>query len=280
MDAGPVRQPAMAGRFYEGHSDALLREIEACYTGTLGPGRLPQVNPEGARDILGIVSPHAGYMFSGPTAAHAFLQLADDGIPEVAVIISPTHVTGIQAIQTEGAWRTPLGDVPIHHELANAVASRLPNFEDGVSGFVGEHTLEVQLPFLQHLYGDRCPIIPIMVVRQDMAEAVAVADAISGACAGRNVVIIASTDMTHYTRPEVAIEQDRLLIPLMESLDAEAILRTRPDITMCGRGAVAAMMLAARRLGATTGKLAHYSHSGETMPSDSVVGYASVVVRK
>ncbi len=278
MTAEPVRQPAVAGRFYEADANSLRREIESCYVDARGPGGLPQVNPDGPRKIVGLVSPHAGYMFSGAVAAHAFSRLAADGAPEVAIVISPTHGNPMPAIQTRGSWRTPLGDMPIHEEVASAIAAKLPDFRDGPEGFVGEHTLEVQLPFLQHLYGDACRLVPIMVVRQDSTEAHEVAQAIVSAVGSEDAVIIASTDMTHHRPAEVTIAQDKILIPLMESMDAEGILHTRPDITMCGRGPVAAMLIAACELGATRAQMVHYGHSGEVMASAGVVGYVSIVV--
>ncbi len=280
MSAEPIRQPAVAGQFYQGDPEGLREQLEGCYLDARGPGQLPQVNADGPREILGLVSPHAGYMFSGAIAAHGFARLATDGIPEAAIVISPSHGNPMPAIQSRGSWRTPLGDLPIHEQLASDIAARLPDFRDGPQAFIGEHSLEVELPFLQHLYGDACQLVPIMMVRQDAAEVRQVAAAIVAAAGTADAVIIASTDMTHHRPAKVAIAQDQVLIPLMESLDADGLLRTRPDISMCGRGPVAAMLTAASQLGASRAETLHYGHSGEVMPSPGVVGYVSMVVNR
>ncbi len=280
MGAGPVREPIVAGQFYEGQADALRRQIASCYTGARGPGRLPQVNPSGPRAIVGLVSPHAGYVFSGAIAAHGFSRVAQDGVPDAAVIIGPSHRSPVPALQTTGSWRTPLGDVPIHEQLAGAIAERLPRFHDGPDGFSSEHSIEVQVPFVQHLYGDSCAIVPIMVARQDAAESRQVGEAIAAAAVETDVLIIASTDMTHYEPAEMAMAQDKILISLMERMDAEGLLRTRPDISMCGRGPVAAMLIAGSALGATRAEMGAYGHSGEVIAGSGVVGYVSVVVSR
>ena len=281
MSNGPVRLPSLAGQWYAANATELKRELDACYLDARGPGALPVVNPQGERSIIGVVSPHAGYAFSGAIAAHAFFRLAQDGIPEAAIIIAPRHSYDPRpAIQTSGCWRTPLGDAAIHHELAGAIAARLPEFSDGPEAFADENTLELQVPLLQHVYGEACPIVPIRVVRQDSAESKLVGDAVAEALRGTDAVIIASTDMTHHEPASVVEAQDRILIALMESMDPEGLLRTRPDISMCGRGPVAAMLVAASQLGAKRAQILKYGHSGEVMPAPGVVGYVAAAVSR
>ncbi len=281
MSSGPVRLPSLAGQWYAANGAALEREIEACYLDARGPGALPTVNPHGERSIIGVVSPHAGYAFSGAIAAHAFFRLAQDGVPEAAIIIGPRHSYDSRpAIQTSGCWRTPLGDAAIHHELAGSIAAGLPDFTDGPEAFADENTLELQVPLLQHVYGEACPIVPIRVVRQDWAESKRVGDAVAEAARGTDVVIIASTDMTHHEPARVVEAQDKILIELMESMDPEGLLRTRPDISMCGRGPVAGMLVAASQLGATRAEILKYGHSGEVVPAPGVVGYVSAAVSR
>ncbi len=280
MGTGPVRHPAAAGSFYEEDADSLLRQIEACYLDERGPGQLPVVAIDGPRRVKGLISPHAGYFFSGPVAAHGFARLAADGVPEAVVIICPSHYSWTPAIQTSGTWLTPLGHVRINSELALSIRNNLTGFAEGPSAFADEHSLEVQLPFLQHLYTDNCELVPIMVVRQDLGECQMVAHAIVAAVkeTGVNAVIIASTDMTHQKPAKIAVEQDEILSDLIEQYDPDGLLSTRRDITMCGRGPVAAMMMAARELGATKAERLAYSHSGTVYAGRSVVGYLSAVI--
>ena len=124
-----TRTPAVAGMFYEGTREALVRQIEACYNDLRGPGAIPEVNDAGPREIIGLVCPHAGYMYSGPTAAKAMARLAADGRPDVFIIIGPNHGRGeyLSAIQTAGHWRTPLGDSPVDEGLAVSIARACPD---------------------------------------------------------------------------------------------------------------------------------------------------------
>lgn len=279
-----VRMPVVAGQFYEGSAVALERQIRDCYLHRLGPGKLPQVSPRGPRRMLGLVSPHAGYVFSGPTAAHGFAALAADGDPEVVVVVGLNHGRAgfHSAVQTEGAWRTPLGDAVIASEVAAALAQALPDFETSPLAFRGEHSLEVQLPFLQDLYEEDLRFVPVMMATQDLGAAERVGAALADALQGRDAVIVASTDMTHYESPETARRQDELLIERIEALDPVGLIRTQQTrgISMCGVGPVAAMLFAARALGGTSAHKLAYSTSGDVMPSSEVVGYLSAVVTR
>jgi AmmeMemoRadiSam system protein B len=284
MSADEIRRPAVAGVFYPAGRDALLREIEGCYAPPRGPGAVPPVNEHGPRQIIGVVSPHAGYVYSGPAAAHAMAALAADGRPDAFVIIGPNHGRGryVNAIQTRGAWLTPLGEAPIAHDLAGEIAAHCSGLEDGASCFVGEHSIEVQVPFLQHLYGPQVPIVPVMLLDQGMDAAHALGKALAKALAERNVAIVASTDMTHFESPHTAQRQDEILIERMEALDPEGLLRERERraITMCGYGPVAAMLTAAKSLGAVQAQRLCYTNSGEVGPRDEVVAYLSLAVWK
>lgn len=277
-----VRPPAVAGQFYAGSSAQLREEIKSCYRHELGPGELPKVNEDGPRNILGLVSPHAGYVYSGPTAAQGFYELAWDGHPAVAIIIGPAHRPSLTAtaIQTSGAWATPLGETSINREVANALVAACPSLSEATVELEQEHSLEVQLPFLQHLYDQAIEIVPIMMIDQQWETVQQVSTAIAQVCQQRDVVIIASTDMTHQERPEVAREQDMRLVAYMEQLDAQGLLQTRAQrgITMCGYGPTAVMLTAASALGAQRGELIAYSNSGDVQPMPTVVGYVSLKV--
>lgn len=284
MSEGEVRRPAVAGMFYEGGRENLRRQIEACYLDSRGPGSLPQVNEEGPRKIAGLVSPHAGYIYSGPPAAKGMTALAADGRPEVFVILGPNHGRGryVDAIQARGSWLTPLGESPIDGKVADRIIGLCPWLQVGAGGFVGEHSLEVQVPFLQHLYGLEMPIVPIMMLDQDADAVGSLGRALAQALEGTDAVILASTDMTHFETPETAARQDRILIERMEAMDPEGLLRERErrGITMCGYGPVAAMLTAARLLGASQASQIAYTNSGAVSPGREVVAYLSLQVRR
>jgi AmmeMemoRadiSam system protein B len=278
----PIREPVVAGQFYAGTRAGLLQQIEEAYLSPLGPGTLPVVNQAGPREILGLVCPHAGYPYSGHVAATSFAALAADGLPETVVVLGFSHRSRLSqgALQTSGAWRTPLGEAPIDESLAAAVAARLPEMADSVAALSGEHSLEVQVPFLQHLYGDALRFVPVMMDDQSLESARRVGAALAEAAAGRDVVIVASTDMTHYLPAATARRQDLYLAEFIRTLDAEGLIREarRQGITMCGTGPTGAMILAAQALGATRGEVLAYHHSGEVAPMAEVVGYLSAKV--
>lgn len=158
-----VRRPAQAGGFYPGQKTSLVSEIEKCFLHRLGPGKLPELREKGERRIISAVSPHAGYMFSGIVAAHLYFALAQDGIPDSIVVLGPNHYgvgTGLSAMD-EGAWQTPLGDAEIDSDLARAILANSGMIDVDASAHSHEHSIEVQLPFLQYVYGDRFKFVPI-----------------------------------------------------------------------------------------------------------------------
>src|SRR5947199_6755615 len=144
-----MRYPAVAGAFYERSRDALLRQIKECYTHPLGPGRVPQLTA-GPRRLVGLVVPHAGYVYSGPVAAHSYSALAADGWPASFVVLGPNHHgQGAPLALTDHDWHTPLGAAATHKDLHDALAK--PPLEEAIGAHLYEHTTEVQLPTLQHL---------------------------------------------------------------------------------------------------------------------------------
>ncbi|HEY3398532.1 MAG TPA: AmmeMemoRadiSam system protein B [Armatimonadota bacterium] len=284
MSANPIREPAVAGQFYPGTRAELRAEIEACYLDARGPGALPEVAEDGPREVLGLVSPHAGYFYSGAPAAMGYARLAQDGRPATVVIVGPSHQLGgfVVGLQSAGAWRTPLGDAQIDEATALALAAALPGAVDDARAFTYEHSLEVQVPFLQHLYGERLRIVPVIMAEQSDSVAQALGTALGVALAGRDAVIVASTDMTHMQPAAVAREQDLHLASYIERRDPAGLLRERRrgDVTMCGYGPVAAMLLATEALGAHRAEVLAYRQSGDVAAMPDVVGYLSAVVLK
>jgi len=279
-----IRRPCQAGSFYAGTPEALKRQIEDCFTHKLGPGKTPIVQ-EGLRNIVGLVCPHAGYMYSGPVAAHSYFKLAADGMPSVIVIFGPNHTgqgSGL-AVVKEGVWRTPLGDVQIDEETANQILHKSKIIDIDELAHVFEHSIEVQLPFLQYLYGSTFKFVPISFLMQDFESSFEVGQAVAEALDGKNALIIASTDMTHYEPHDATEKKDKKALSALEKLDEREFYSTVEGyhITACGYGPVVALITAAKLLGAKKGKILCYKTSGDiTGDYSAVVGYASVAVTK
>ena len=275
-----LRKPAVAGSFYPSDRDALLRMIDACFVHPLGPGALPPAK-EGSSQIVACVVPHAGYEYSGPVAAHSYLHVSSLPDPELAVVVAPNHYgigSGVSAFEG-GEWETPLGRMKVDGEAARTLAR-----EAGVVAFDPEaqrieHSLEVQLPFLQRLYGDRVPFVPVSLAFQDPGTTAEVAKGVVAAVRGRRSVIIASSDFTHYEPAEQARKKDLALAKDIESMNVGSFYATleRLEVTACGFGAIATVMAAAKALGFRRAELLKYANSGDTTgDNSSVVGYGAL----
>lgn len=277
-----VREAAVAGTFYAGTADALRRQLEALFRHPLGPGSVPEVAPAGPRQIVGLVCPHAGYIYSGPVAAHAYSALAKDGRPEVVVLLGPNHhgLGPRVAVSTAEAWRTPFGALPVARVVAEALVAALPWSAEGEVAHQREHSLEVQLPFLQFLYGDSVPVVPVAVKEQSLAVAQTLGQALARALAGRDAVIIASSDLSHYEPQPVAQANDRFAIEAVLARDPGRVIEVAMSrTTMCGPGPVAATLYATRALGAVKAELLKYATSGDAAGDmRQVVGYAALAI--
>ncbi len=280
-----VRLPTQAGAFYEGTAKSLKKQVEDCFLHELGPGKLPKVAKTGSRHIVGLVCPHAGYMFSGPVAAHAYYKLALDGKPDIAVIFGPNHTgygSGL-AVMNDGVWRTPLGDVEVDGETANQIVRESGIIDVDDSAHRLEHSIEVQLPFLQYLYGSGFKIVPVCFLMQDLISARETGQAVAKVLAGKNVLVIASSDMTHYEPKERAAKKDMLALEAVEELDEEKLYSVveANRVSACGYGPIAALIVTAKILGVKEAKLLCYKTSGDIIGDySSVVGYAAVSFAK
>jgi AmmeMemoRadiSam system protein B len=238
------------------------------------------VNSRGPREIVAIVVPHAGYYYSGPVAGHAYKELAEDGIFDTAVILGPNH-TGYGysvSVWAGASWSTPLGEVEINRKLAQRLLGELIKADE--TAHIHEHSIEVQLPWLQYLY-KKVKIVPIAMLAQDIETARMVGKAISRA--GDNIVIIASSDFTHYESHSVAMETDSSVIEAILALDEEELYKRCDSLncTMCGYGPVASAIVAAKEMKAQRASLLKYATSGDTSGDFSrVVGYGSIVIRR
>jgi AmmeMemoRadiSam system protein B len=280
-----VRRATVAGTFYEGKANALEEQIENCFLDEFGPRRVPNVSESRVQNIIGVICPHAGYMYSGPVAAHAYSKLAADGRPDVVVIFGPNHTgcgSGLAASDSD-LWRTPLGDVKVDRETIDGIVQKSKIVDVNDSAHASEHSIEVQLPFLQYIYGSTFKIAPICFLMQDLTSSREVGQATAEVLSGKNGIIIASSDMTHYEPRDIAIRKDKLVLDAIEAMDDARLYDVieSAGVTACGFGPIAALISAARALGGKEAKLLCYKTSGDvTGDYSSVVGYAAVAFMK
>ncbi len=279
-----VRRPCVAGAFYPADASRLKSTIENCFTHELGPGRLPEPGVK-ERHIVSVVCPHAGYVYSGPVAAHSYYHLAAEARPESSVIIGPNHtgLGGPVSMMNRGSWETPLGKVEIDGELADAIfkASDLIDIDEWAH--LREHSVEVQLPFLQYIYGVEMKFVPICMGFQDLESSREVGRAIAQSIEKKAVLVIASTDLTHQEPQTSAQRKDRMVIDSILSLNEEGLQKAVRSnrISTCGYGPVSATIVASRMLGASKAELLSYHTSGDvTGDYGAVVGYAAVKITR
>jgi len=277
-----MRDPVVAGRFYEGREKALRRQIEDCYRHSLGPGGLPEVNRQPPATPAGWVVPHAGYLYSGPVAAFAFQDLAARGVPDTVVVYGTQHYSTSSVAISYEDHLTPLGPCRVDTELAHAVTRGPIEHHDYVHD--REHSLEVQLPFLQHL-APETRILPIAVGRISPESAAEVGTVVREAIGDRPFAVLASTDFTHNDFAHTATREDREWLAGRDRMAIDRILErdtkglfdvvTDNGITMCGMPPVMAMLETIR---GSSAELLKYACSAQVAPSNYVVGYAAIRV--
>ncbi len=273
------RHPSVSGSFYEADPAALESQMRWCFLHKVGPGKLPPKSATAERKVCALISPHAGYIYSGPVAAHGFFEVSKERPPETVVLIGPNH-TGIGAavsVWDGGDWLTPLGRVRVDQEVSRAIAkSGAAEPDSGAHEY--EHSVEVQIPFLQYVFGSAFRIVPICMMLQDFETSRELGEAIAAALKGRSTLLIASTDFSHYVPYKLAYDLDALVIEAilkMEPKNVEDVVRSK-EITMCGPGPVMAVMTASLSLGADRCRKLCYATSGDTSgPKGDVVGYGS-----
>lgn len=278
------RQPSVSGIFYSSERERLVVELKECFMNKrFGPGRLPPADQD--RKIYGIVSPHAGYVYSGSVAANGFYNISSSKFKNV-ILIGPNHygLGAPVASMADGIWGSPMGEVHVNPELAKDIESRSSTMVFDDIAHSRDHCLEVQIPFLLYTR-DNFRIVPIILTNQDERTAQDVGSAIGDTVKdwisrGEEFMIIASSDFTHYETNSQAHEKDSRLIRPILSLDSRAFYSALREynITACGYGAIAATMIAAKSLGAERGELLRYATSGDvTGDKASVVGYSSIL---
>ena len=275
-----TRRPCAAGTFYPSDPLSLAREVEVCLgTSRAELGPLPPPLPS----QVGLILPHAGYRYSGPVAGAGFRALWRLGRPERVVILGTNHtgLGGPLVIGGEGEWATPLGPLPVAEELARELALAT-GAERADLPFLEEHSVEVQLPFLRHLFGP-IPFVPAVVRSQNPRFCQEVGQALANALGHRPVAVIASSDFTHYEPDPVAREKDRRALAHILNLDLGGFLETvnRDRISICGVGAIGILIAFAKGTGLLGAKLLSYRTSGEVVGVlDQVVGYAAVLFQE
>jgi len=286
-----MRRPSVAGQFYPGRKKDLKKLVDASYSDVLGPGRSPPKKlSKSSGKIKGMVVPHAGLVFSGPCAAHTYLELAKNGFPESLIIIGPNHRgmgSSQVAVMTED-WDMPFGTVKIDKQLAKKMTTGV--VQDDPMSHAYEHSIEVQLPFLQRLEPD-LKFVPVVMGQQNWSTSEELGIIISKAVKGKDVVIIAASDFSHvgmnFSMPiprgmdagQYAHKLDMMAIDKILALDARGLIKTvkKNHITMCGYGTVAATIIAAKSMGATSARLLKYYSSHDVMPGESAVGYGAII---
>jgi len=282
-----IRNPAVAGQFYPGDADELRNEVEHLLQTVSTSVRRRKKT---AGEVIAGVVPHAGYMYSGAVAAKFYLLLANTESPLV-FIIAPSHREYFSAISVfcGMAYRTPLGDLPVNYQMADALLSRGEPFINSWQGHRGEHALEVQLPFLQMLSTNltgsltNMQIVPIVMGDQRPEFCEQLGAALAEILNDRRALIIASSDLSHYHTHQEAQKLDRRILQCVKKLSPERLLDELENgrAEACGGGAIAATMMAARRLGATAGEILDYRDSSAVSGEEGqVVGYLSAAFYK
>ena len=268
----PIRRAVVAGTWYPGKAEALIRAVEDCCA---------PAEPGVDGDLMGIVAPHAGLMYSGGVAGYAYRQLEGRSY-DVIVLVGPSHHVGFEGVSIvpRGAFQTPLGDIAISDEDAAALLAATPVIRDLPAAHQREHSLEMQLPFLQRFLPGT-PIVPLVMGHQTHQTICALADGLASALESRRALLIASTDLSHYHDASHAAKLDHVIVDGVTRFDPEAIERALakfPDHA-CGGGPLVAVMRAARALGAADARVLRYADSGDVSgDKTAVVGYMAAVL--
>ncbi|GAM10816.1 MEMO1 family protein [Geobacter sp. OR-1] len=265
-----IRQPAVASQFYPGDPASLKAELSSFIAS--------DVKPE---PVIGLIAPHAGYVYSGAVAGKVYGAVE---IPTAVIILGPNHhgIGAAAALYPPGSWQTPLGSVPIEERLSALVRRHAKLVEEDADAHLYEHSLEVQVPFLQYL-SPEIAIVPICLGFGSFSSCLELGEGIATAIRefGERVLIVASSDMTHYESADSARVKDEIALERALALDPQGLLDVcrAKRITMCGVVPATVMLVAANLLGATRARLIKYANSGEVNGDfRQVVGYAAVTV--
>jgi len=264
-----IRPASVAGKFYPGDARELARDIA---------GMIHSEKPDSP--VRGIIAPHAGYPYSGPTAALAYAKLAQAAY-DVVVVVAPSHREFFEGVSVyDGdAYATPLGSIPVDADLRAALCAAAPFVRSSPKGHGPEHAVEVHLPFLQSLIG-KFSLLPLVVGHQTPETCYGLGEALGTVLRGRNALLVASTDLSHFHADTEAREIDSVMLGDVEAFDPRALMAHIADgsAEACGGGPAVAVMTALKVLGASRFEVAGYATSGDvTGDRGRVVGYMSAV---
>jgi|SRR5688572_19035772 len=270
-----VRRSAVAGSWYPGTHDGLAREVD---------GHLASAAPGQSHGCpRAIIAPHAGLMYSGPVAAHAY-ALVQPCQYSAVVLVGPSHFVGFTGVSLwpRGSWQTPFGDVEVATELAAAIAAESAEILDHPAAHGREHSLEMQLPFVARLLPG-VPIVPLVMGYQTRRTAFALGDALARALESHDdsVLLVASSDLSHYEDAQTASALDAVVLGYVEAFDPAGLMDAldREPRHACGGGPIVAVLHAAAQRGATRAQVLRYADSGDVSgDKSSVVGYMAAAV--
>jgi AmmeMemoRadiSam system protein B len=270
-----IRRSTVAGSFYPADPGTLTTQIERF---------LSKAQPRDINGVKAVVSPHAGYIYSGQVAAYSFRQVEGSKYDSI-IVIAPSHAEYFDfvSVYNGDAYETPLGPVKVDRERAARLADSSPVIKMSHSGHISEHSLEVQLPFLQVVFGGDIKIVPVVIGNQNRENITSLGKAVGDLFAAENLLIVASTDLSHYHPYDTAVSLDTHVRDLIESFDSSNLLEdlVQDNAEMCGGGPVVSAMVAAGKMGADSSVILNYANSGDVSGDKSaVVGYISAAFYK
>ncbi len=292
-----VREPAVAGQFYPDNPKELSDYVDTLVANAIKSAKLgdsPWSSGQSPNEIIGLLVPHAGYPFSGQVAAHAYKTIAGKKFDTIVIVGTAHYGSSKPAIYPKGVFKTPLGNVKVDEEFTKALLDRFPKvFEASETAHRPEHSIEVQLPFLQKILSD-FSIVPIVIGDIPLETSMGAGDAIAqiieeGKAKGKSALVIASTDLSHYPSQKDAVKADHEILTAVQSFNPKTVWDADKKImkegipnlacTMCGSGAAIAVMEVAKKLGAGKTEILKYANSADVPfgSPDRVVGYAAVV---
>lgn len=266
-----MRAPVAAGTFYPSNSDDLKKIINSCFTHKYGPTSAP-------KPLIAAVVPHAGYIYSGPAAAWVYHNLKSSK-PGTVIILGPNHTGFGSAVSAsaEDSWKTPLGEVQVDEKLRKKLADICDEVRVEDDANVSEHSIEVQLPFLQTIWGSKFKILPICLGTQNPVICRKLGEAIGKL----NTIVLASSDMSHYVPQATAEKLDKMAIEKILELDPAGLFETvvKNRISMCGVAPAAAMLWAVKSRAKKADLLKYYTSGDIIGDKSAVVGYAAIAIR-
>lgn len=279
--------------WYDHNKDQLLKKIDWSFKHELGPKKLPHEDgvEKNFSDLLGIVSPHAGYSCSGPFASHGYLEVSTHEDIDSVIILGTNH-TGMgspTSLFPKGEWQTPLGTLQIDEELHDFFTDRVESLNTDIGFMVepeahyDEHSIDNQLPFLQYSIKKEFTILPIVMWDHSLKTCVAIAEILSEIRIqkGKKLLIVASSDFTHYLTPLEAEKRDKPVLQHLQEFNLELAVTTQKSLhaSICGFGPIVSLFAVGKKVKMANSKLLTYGHSGKTCGNNSqVVAYSSIIV--